>query len=169
MHPPDTGRCAHGVHAQLHSLPLVEQIRAIWLKYKSASRKRSKMSKNLPSTRAVSRAFLVPALALGTVSSPALAQDDARKAAYGRHLAQQCTTCHRTDGVNNGIPVITGWPSDQFVAVLESYKMGDRRNEAMVSIAQTMGVEEMQALALHFSRIGPGLAAASQKAPAKKK
>ena len=89
-------------------------------------------------------------LASMTTVATAQAQDEARKVAYGRHLAQQCTACHRTDAVSNGIPVITGWPADQFVAVLDSYKRGDRPNAAMVSIAQTLGAEEMQALAAHF-------------------
>ena len=91
------------------------------------------------------------------------------KAAYGRHLAQQCTTCHRTDGLNNGIPGITGWPADQFVAVLDSYKQGDRKNAAMVSIAQTMDEAQMQALAAHFGALKPAEAAAPQKAAGKKK
>lgn len=128
------------------------------------------MSSNGRSIRFVPRAFLAPALALGALPGAAIAQDDARKASYGRHLAQQCTVCHRTDGVGNGIPVITGWPADQFVAVLESYKKGDRRNEAMVSITQTMGEEEMQALAFHFAAIKQGQASAhQQKAPSRKK
>ena len=132
------------------------------------------MSNNHRSMRAVPpvllQVVLTTALALGSLPGTAIAQDDARKAAYGRHLAQQCTVCHRTDGVGNGIPMITGWPMDQFVAVLESYKNGDRRNEAMVSITQAMGDEEMHALALHFAAMKPGQATAhQQKAPARKK
>lgn len=121
------------------------------------------------SLRLAFAAFLAPGLALAAAPGSAMAQGDARKLAYGRHLAQQCTACHRTDGVNNGIPVIAGWPADQFVAVLDSYKKGDRKNEVMVSITQMMGEEEMQALALHFAEIKPGLASAAQKASTKKK
>ena len=34
---------------------------------------------------------------------------------YGRHLAQECTSCHRLDGIDNGIPSIAGWHVDIFL------------------------------------------------------
>ena len=30
---------------------------------------------------------------------------------YGAYLAGECTTCHRIDGADEGIPSITGWPA----------------------------------------------------------
>ena len=83
------------------------------------------------------------------------AADEARLLAFGKHLAQQCTGCHRIDGANTGIPAIIGWPADQFVAVLGAYKTGDRPNPAMVSIAQTLGDDEMTALAAYFGALKP--------------
>ena len=46
----------------------------------------------------------LPALALGLGVSLAASADDAKLKSYGRHLAQECTGCHRIDGVDNGIP-----------------------------------------------------------------
>ena len=55
---------------------------------------------------------------------------------YGRHLAQECTSCHRIDGVENGIPSIVGWDADRFVATIEFYRMGERTNPVMVSVVK---------------------------------
>lgn len=85
--------------------------------------------------------------------------------AYGKHLAQQCTSCHRIDGTNNGIPPIVGWDKAQFIAVLHSYKDNVRTNEVMVSLAQTLGDPEMDALATYFGSLKPP----APKAPAKKR
>ena len=56
--------------------------------------------------------------------SSALA-DDAKLEAYGRHLAQECTSCHRIDGIDNGIPSIIGWHADAFIATMKFYRDGD--------------------------------------------
>lgn len=97
--------------------------------------------------------------------SPAAAADEARALAYGRHLSQQCTTCHRVDGANTGIPSIIGWEKDQFLAVLDAYRTNVRTNEVMVSLAQSLGDAEMQALAAYFGSLKPVQA----KPPAKKR
>lgn len=106
-------------------------------------------------------------LMLGAVlagRAAALAQDG-KEMAYGKHLSQQCTACHRIDGTSEGIPSIIGWEKEQFVAALTSYKENTRKNEVMVSMAQTLGDREMQALATYFG----SLKTPAHKAPAKKK
>jgi cytochrome c553 len=91
------------------------------------------------------------ATTLAAVCCAGATADEARREAYGRHLSQQCTACHRLDGVRVGaIPAIVGWPADQFVAVLKSYKSGDRSNPVMKSVTELLGDEEMAALAMHF-------------------
>jgi len=60
---------------------------------------------------------------IGAMGGPALA-DDTRQLSLGRHLAQECTSCHRVDGVDNGIPSINGRDANQFVATLRSYLDG---------------------------------------------
>ena len=73
---------------------------------------------------------------------------------YGKHLSGECTTCHR-NGANERIPPIFGWPTDAFIAVMESYKKGERDNKAMVSVAKSLDAEQIKALAAYFATIKP--------------
>jgi cytochrome c553 len=79
--------------------------------------------------------------------------DDARLANYGRHLAQECTSCHRPDGMNVGIPPIIGVDVDSFVATMKSYQSGARPNPAMVSVAKSLDDEQLRALALYYASL----------------
>ena len=69
---------------------------------------------------------------------------------YGAYLAGECTTCHRTDGVDEGIPSIVGWPVDDFVIALHAYKLGTRVHAVMQMVAGRLSSEEIAALAAHF-------------------
>ena len=64
-----------------------------------------------------------------------------RLRSYGRHLAQECTGCHRIDGTDNGIPSIVGWDADRFARTLEFYRTGERTNPVMVSVAKSLDDE----------------------------
>ena len=75
--------------------------------------------------------------------------------AYGEYLAGECFTCHRKDGSEKGIPAIVGWPADQFVAVLDSYRTKVRENATMRTIASRFSKEEMEALAAYFATLKP--------------
>jgi cytochrome c len=75
--------------------------------------------------------------------------------AFGEHLAGECVTCHRKDGQDKGIPSIIGWPIDQFVAVLQSYKQKDRPNQVMQTVTAGLGDPEMQALAAYYASLKP--------------
>lgn len=75
--------------------------------------------------------------------------------AYGEHLSGECATCHRRDGQEKGIPAIIGWPTDQFVAVLQSYKTKERTHELMRTIAGRLSDEEMAALAAFYATLKP--------------
>jgi cytochrome c553 len=77
----------------------------------------------------------------------------AKTVAYGRHLSGECSACHRVDGAENGIPSITGWKPDEFVATLVFYRNGERNNPAMVSVAQSLDDEQMAALAAYFGTL----------------
>jgi cytochrome c553 len=76
--------------------------------------------------------------------------------ALGRHLAGECTTCHPRGDRAAGIPAIVGWPPDQFVAVLQSYKAKERDNQVMQSVASSLNDDEMAALAEYFAALKPG-------------
>jgi cytochrome c len=88
-------------------------------------------------------------LLLSITSLPSRAAD----LAFGEHLAGECVTCHRKDGQDKGIPSIIGWPTDQFVAVLQSYKQKDRPNQVMQTVTAGLGDPEMQALAAYYASL----------------
>src|SRR5512134_3672769 len=98
---------------------------------------------------AVRRKNMRMALVLGAIVALALpaarglGTDLGKKTAYGKHLAAECTACHRVDGVEVGIPSIVGWPSAELVRVLKAFKEGQRTNPAMVSVAQSLDEEQM--------------------------
>ena len=71
---------------------------------------------------------------------------------YGAYLAGECTTCHRPDGADEGIPSITGWPHDDFVIALHAYKHGKRVHPVMQMVTGRLSDEEIAALAAHFHR-----------------
>ena len=91
-------------------------------------------------------------LLLGVVS-PASADDVLR---YGEYLAGECTTCHRLDGADKGIPPIIGWPEPQFVAVLRAYRDGVREHAIMGNVARSLSEDDLAALARYFNHLGTG-------------
>lgn len=71
--------------------------------------------------------------------------------AYGAYLSSECTTCHRRDGGDEGIPSITHWPEVDFVAAMHSYKQKLRPHPVMQMIASRLSDEEIAALAAYFA------------------
>lgn len=100
------------------------------------------------SLRILIASVAIPVL-LGT--PPATAQD----VEYGEYLSSQCTTCHQLSGKDNGIPAIVGWDAESFIAVIGSYKRKERENQAMQTIAASLGDEEIAALAAYFATLKP--------------
>lgn len=73
---------------------------------------------------------------------------------YGEYLAGECTSCHR-DGANETIPPIVGYDLESFIVLMESYKNGERDNQAMVSVAMSLDEEQIKALAVYFASVKP--------------
>lgn len=72
----------------------------------------------------------------------------------GQHLSAECVTCHRSAGQTaGGVPHITGWPEEQFVAVMRAYQEKVRENPVMQTIAGRLGAEDIAALAAYFGSI----------------
>lgn len=94
--------------------------------------------------------------------------DDTKLKAYGRHLSQECTGCHRIDGIDNGIPSIIGWQSDVFMETLKFYQAGKRTNPVMVSVATSLNEEQLTALARYFASLPKPAPKASADKKAKK-
>lgn len=93
------------------------------------------------------------AYAYVSAKSSSVAADDAKLKAYGQHLARECTSCHRLDGIDNGIPSIIGWPPDSLIATMKFYRDGARTNPVMVSVASSLSDEQLQALAMFFASV----------------
>lgn len=84
--------------------------------------------------------------------APAHAAD----AALGEYLSASCVTCHQKSGrVVGGVPAIVGWPSEQFIAVMKSYKNKERDNEVMRSLAAGLSHDDIAALAAYFGQLKP--------------
>lgn len=90
----------------------------------------------------------------GMTSNPPIATaDEAKLKAYGQHLARECTSCHRLDGINNGIPSIVSWSPDSFIATMKFYREGARLNPVMVSVASSLSDDQLNALAVFFASV----------------
>jgi cytochrome c len=94
--------------------------------------------------------MLMPLMLAGAGASVA---DDARSLALGRHLSAECTSCHRIDGVDNGIPSITGWAVRNFTETMDYYRSGARTNQVMISIAKSLDAEQVAALAAYYGSL----------------
>ena len=90
---------------------------------------------------------------VSSANLPAALADDPKREAYGRHLASECSACHRVDGVDNGIPSITGWKTSDFVATMDFYKTGARPNQVMMSVVQSLDEKQIQALAVYYGSL----------------
>jgi len=96
------------------------------------------------------------------------APDEAKLKAYGRHLSQECTVCHRIDGIDNGIPSIIGWQANVFIDTVKFYQAGKRTNPVMVSVAGSLNDEQLTALAKYFASLPKPAPKASADKKAKK-
>ena len=76
--------------------------------------------------------------------------------ALGEYLSQTCVTCHQKSGhATGGVPAIVGWPVEQFVSVMNSYKKKERESDVMRSIATALSQEDIEALAAYFGGLKP--------------
>jgi cytochrome c553 len=109
---------------------------------------------------AAARAAATAALAL--VWAVPASQASERQLALGRHLAQECASCHGAG--RSAIPPLAGRDAESLVQALEAYRRGERTNPAMVSVAQSLDDQQIRALALYFASLAgapesPGKAA----------
>ena len=72
---------------------------------------------------------------------------------YGEYLSAECQTCHQKDGTDQGIPSITNWPEEDFVAAMHAYKRKLRPHPVMQMMAGRLSNDEIAALAAYFAAI----------------
>lgn len=97
--------------------------------------------------------FLALAMTAFTMALAAASGSLDDRKAYGRHLAGECTSCHRIDGVPSAIPSILGKPQEEFIMLLNAYRNGTKTNPVMVSVAKSLDNEQMEALAAYFGSL----------------
>jgi len=74
-------------------------------------------------------------------------------AEYGEYLSAECTACHLKDGSADGIPSITNWPEQDFVAALHAYKVKLRPHPVMQMMAGRLSNDEIATLAAYYATI----------------
>ena len=93
------------------------------------------------------------ALVISSAGAGFAAAQDAGQTGYRPHLMQECTGCHRIDGIDNGIPSIIGWPVEAFITTMRYYQSGARSNPVMVSVANSLDEKQLAALAAYFASL----------------
>lgn len=92
-----------------------------------------------------------PALEDVTVPPEVLALDG--DIAYGEYLSAECAACHVPDGQSaGGVPQINGLSREDLMLALYQYRTGARDNSTMMSVAASLGDEEIASLAAYFSQ-----------------
>lgn len=101
-------------------------------------------------------ACVAAAIAAQWAAPVAAADHDAAAAgriAFGRYLAAECTSCHRTDTKEGAIPVLAGRPEAEIVSLLRDFRDGHKTNAVMVSVAKSLDEEETAAVAAYFASL----------------
>lgn len=99
-------------------------------------------------------AFVAALFTLSVFACLAAAEPSAQDVLrYGEQLSQECVTCHRRDGKDDGIPSIIYLSEEEFITALTLYKTGRRRNKVMVSVAASLDENQMRALAAYMTSL----------------
>jgi cytochrome c len=89
------------------------------------------------------------AVALTIWSGTCLAQK--RDLEFGRYLATECLTCHRSATAGSTIPNIFGMAGPRFSVLIKAYRDKQLPNQVMQSVAGRLNDDEIEALAHYFS------------------
>lgn len=94
------------------------------------------------------RKVLLAALAMTGLAGTAFAQTDVEI------LARTCNSCHGVDGVSAGMsmPSIGGLPRDYLQRVMKQWKYNERSSITMGRIVKGLSDDEINALAVYFSK-----------------
>ena len=93
--------------------------------------------------------LLCAVAALAAVSGAALAQKGDLE--FGRYLATECVTCHRTMTAGGAIPNIFGMAEAKFTTLVKAYREKQLPNPVMQSVAGRLKDDEIDALAHYFA------------------
>jgi cytochrome c len=88
-------------------------------------------------------------LTLTVSSSACLAQKGDLE--FGRYLATECVTCHRSTTPGGAIPNIFGMAEPRFRTLIKAYREKELPNPIMQSVASRLKDDDIDALAHYFS------------------
>lgn len=89
------------------------------------------------------------AAAITTASGAVLAQKADLE--FGRYLATECLTCHRSGAAGTAIPNIFGMQEATFATLIKAYRDKQLPNPVMQSVASRLKDDEIDALAHFFA------------------
>lgn len=99
---------------------------------------------------------LVAAGILAALAGSGAASEIKGDRALGEYLAAECVACHQLSGRTVGaIPAIVGLDAASFVAMMNAYRIRERENQVMRTIAAKFADDEIAALAVYFGSIRP--------------
>ena len=70
---------------------------------------------------------------------------------FGRYLATECLTCHRSATAGGAIPNIFGMAAPRFVVLVKAYRDKQLPNPVMQNVAGRLKDDEIDALAHFFA------------------
>ncbi|MBX9775136.1 MAG: hypothetical protein K2Y71_12065 [Xanthobacteraceae bacterium] len=70
---------------------------------------------------------------------------------FGRYLATECMTCHRSATAGGAIPNIFGMAEPRFIVLIKAYRDKQLPNPVMQSVASRLRDDEIDALAHFFA------------------
>jgi cytochrome c len=70
---------------------------------------------------------------------------------FGRYLATECMTCHRSATAGGAIPNIFGMAEARFIVLIKAYREKQLPNPVMQSVASRLRDDEIDALAHFFA------------------
>ena len=75
----------------------------------------------------------------------------------GKAAAASCAGCHGDEGVSSsaGTPSLAGQDAEYFVAALQAYKSGARKDETMTGLAAALDAKAMRDLAAYYAGLAP--------------
>ena len=91
------------------------------------------------------------AIAIALVSIATTASAQKVDLEFGRYLATECLTCHRSATATSTIPNIFGLPESRFILLVRAYRGKQLPSDVMQTIAGRLKDDEIEALAHYFS------------------
>src|ERR1700742_396815 len=93
-------------------------------------------------------------LRIGLTSGAARADGDV-KAGAQKIRTLQCQSCHGKDGISKlpGAPNLAGQSQDYMIAAIGAYRSGERKNDIMNTIAQSLKDADIADVTAYYSSI----------------